>query len=340
MKKLVLILLLVFGCSTHGLFEFVNYKQNGALATPFIQQLIDVFGVDTFFETGTYDCSTTLNVIPYFKSIITVELHKGLYEKAKNTLAPYSNVRVFFGDSPTVIQQLVPKVKGTILFWLDAHCSGAGTALNGKEDSPDAITAIRAELKAIKNAHLSNCVILIDDIRDFGSIIDGKEFLSSWPYPALQEIRESLLEINPNFAFALLRDILLAYDKYTYKPTFSDTVIACTTTRLYDGTNLTDTELLACEETIQSAPDHEKEAIKSLYLQTVERKDPMFWHDLWYGLTQLGSGNPKMAFDLFSNISKRMQHRTKTNKPDNTIIEYSHPRIEWYMKQCQEKFPN
>lgn len=333
MKKIIL-LLSIACASTHACFEFVDNKKDHALDKQFIKSLIDAFGCDTFFETGTCGCDTTLNAVPYFKTVVTVELFKPLYQAAKTKLKRYRNVHLYYGKSPETIATIGPHLaKNNVLFWLDAHYSGPGTALsNPNESDPDAVTAIRGELQAIKESGIHNCVILIDDIRGFGTEMHGQEYLGCWAYPTLQEVKSRLLEINPHFEIALLGDTLLAYDASKYKPHFSPTVIACTGTRLYDGYNLTDQELANLENCLMNAPLHEKDFIKNLYNQMTDYKDPMFWHDMWYGLVALGNKNFADAHQAFSKVKVRVQYFDKKRQPDSTILQCKHPHIDRYLK--------
>src|SRR4029078_11591205 len=138
---------------------------------------------------------------------------------------------------------------------------------------------------------------------------------------------KKLLEINPSFDIALLGDTLLAYDATRYTPQLSQTVIACTATRLYAGYNMTDQELAGVEQVIMHAPQHEKNYIKKLYCQMTDYKDPLFWHDLWYGLVELGNKNLSAAHQALSKIKVRVQYLTKCRETDATVISCTHPHI-------------
>lgn len=316
-------------------FDFINNKTNGILDQKFIQKLVEIFNVDIFFETGTFLGLTTLNAVNNFKELHTVELYELLFKNAKNMLAHYKNVSVYHGKSAEIIRNVACTLKGTVLFWLDAHFSGEGTALSSEDpNDPHAVTAIREELIAIKEASITNCVILIDDIRGFGTEIAGQKYIGCWGYPTLQEVYKDLLKINPNFEVALLGDMLLAYDGHCYKPKFSEAVIACTKTRLYDGYNLSDIQLREFEKKIMLASPHEKEYIESLYRQMTDYKDPMFWHDLWYALVEFGEGHYSEARRGFHKVKNRIQQRAENNRLIDQIIYYDHPRIDKYIALC------
>lgn len=330
MKKLFWMLAVVFfNINSQQPFEFKSYKDgNGFLKATFLEELSGIFHPHVFFETGTYMGQTTAHAVPFFKEIHTVELHDGQFEQAQAKLACYNNVFVYHGTSPDVIGEVVPTLDGTILFWLDAHYSGSGTALSFEDTKdPKAFTAIREELQAIKQLNKKNCIILIDDIRGFGTRIRDQEYVASWEYPILQDVVDDLLEINPRYAFALVGDILFAYDQDLYHPLFSETVTACTKIRLYDGYNLSDYELLAIEKTIIHAPAHEKEFIKSLPSFMIGGKGYFFWDDLLCGLADFGSGNYTQAGIAFSKIKEMTQGTSN-------LLNYSHRRIDAYLQAC------
>lgn len=288
-------------------FEFVSNKSNG-LSKKFIKNLIDTFHPSVFFETGTYDGQTTLNAADFFDTVITVEIYPPLFTQIQHKFHSNSKIHSYRGNSSEIIAKIGKTLTGTILYWLDAHYSGEGTGMTNSANSgsAEAITAIREELKAIYDTGIQDCIILIDDIRGFGTQVNDFIFLGCWAYPTMQEIKEALLKINPQFKIALLGDMLLAYDGSKYHPSFSRTVDACTKTRLYDGYNLSEIDLVELGKEIQNASTSEKEYIKQLYDRMIIYKDPMFWHDVWYGLIQRKQGNHTQAEFAFQNASFRI----------------------------------
>lgn len=336
MKKIIVIVFLL-SCVNSGArnFEFIDQKIEGILSKSFIEHIIEEFKPDVFFETGTYSAETTRVAAPYFKQVYTVELHEKLYNDCKEKLKSLEHVHIFNDKSADAIARIAPTINGKIVFWLDAHYSGEGTALtHNNHEAPDAITAIREELLAIKNAHLGDCIILIDDIRGFGVTVGDREYLGCWAYPSVQEVQALLLDINPQFNVVLIGDILLAYDTTKYAPQFSETVIACTKTRLFDGCNIDDAQLVRYQEKIMGAPEREKEFIRSLYTKMTDYKDPMFWHDFWYGLVELGSQKYANAHKAFCKVALREQSFNKNRKLEPKIIPYEHWSIAEYKKRC------
>lgn len=335
MKKNILSLL-VLAMTTQCTFEFVDNKSpNGPLAEWFLKKVSETFKVDVFIETGTFNGVTALRSAAVFKEVHTVELEPDLFKQAQKTLAEYQNVFTYLGNSSTLIPSIAQKIEGRPLFWLDAHYCGEKTAMSEPDpNSAEAITAIRKELAAIKESGVTDCVLLIDDIRGYGSIINGIEYCGCWAYPPIQHVCQAALEINPHFAFALLGDSLLAYDSTKYEPQFSPVVQACTKSRLYDGRNLTDSQLMDAEQIIRNAQNHEREFIHQLYQRMTNYHDPLFHHDLWYGLTCLAI-NKKEAEKAFLKVCHRTQHFDIKRKVVDKSVSYDHPRIVEYIAEAR-----
>ena len=297
-----------------------------------MKEFVEVFHPDIFIETGTYSGETASNVAPFFRQVHTVELSQILYEKAKEKLSSLANITVYHGNSAELFKSIIPICKGTVLFWLDAHYSGGNTAYsNSDPGSSNAVTAIREELKAIAQSGLTNCLILVDDIRGFGSVIDDTEFLGCWAYPSIQEVCALGHKINGNFDFALLGDTLLMYDKTNYSPHLSPVVKACTQSRLYDGKNFSDDQLAEAEDIIMACPTNaERDFIKNLYKCMTPCKDPLFHHDLWYALVCMGLNDWKEAKLSLHKVPERVEFLNKYKQHVQNIVRYSPPRFGRY----------
>jgi hypothetical protein len=55
-------------------------------------------------------------------------------------------------------------------------------------------------------------------------------------------------------------------------------------------------------------------------------QDPMFWHDLWFGLTCLGDKNYTDAHIALSKVKIRNQIFNKKRQSEPKVISYNHPR--------------
>lgn len=128
-----------------------------------------------------------------FSKIISIELFDSLYENAKKTFADYNYITLIHGDSEQKLAEVLPTVTEPVLFWLDAHYSGEGTA-KGKTETP-----IIKELMSIFSRQNKKDVILIDDARCFDGTHD---------YPTLEQINN--LVANYNYLnFKIIRDIIV-----------------------------------------------------------------------------------------------------------------------------------
>jgi hypothetical protein len=136
-------------------------------------------------ETGTHDARTSIFLAEHFDVAFTVELYpdrnpydgnsyRDLYEQLGQK---YQNLTFLFGTSEDVLKSVLEELPDERFFiLLDAH-----SMLNGP---------LREELTAIKNSsNRKDHVMLIDDCRDLGQ---GN-------FPTLQEFKDILYSINPDY---------------------------------------------------------------------------------------------------------------------------------------------
>ena len=120
--------------------------------------LAGLFGIRTLIETGTCEAATPLAVHKHFDEIYTVELSDEYHERSRRNIEKWglSNVRLYKGDSAPWLRDLLPRIppETPLLFWLDGHGSGSGTA-DGGEGLP-------LELAAI-DEYCANPLVVIDD---------------------------------------------------------------------------------------------------------------------------------------------------------------------------------
>lgn len=305
---------------------FTSHKSSdmSSLSRQFLQQMVDVFNCDIFVETGTYLGNTTAKASNLFNTVHTVEAYKPLALRAQTRFINQSHITVHHGTSPDVFNKILPDLKkqGPIFFFLDAHYSGEGTG-TGKEgpNVADGITAIRQELAAICENKVQDCIILIDDIRGFGTQTDSKTYLGCWAYPPLKDVCTQLHAINKNFSSFLIGDMLLSFDTTRFSVQLSPVVMACTISRLFDGANFTEEEILEAEHVISQAKGEEKAFIEKLYTMMTQYQDPEFHYDLWYGLLCLNDKKYPQAKREFDKVLKRG---------------YTHPRIHSYLTCTQQ----
>ncbi len=210
-----------------------------ALQSSFFQNLIKLFHIDTFIETGTYLGNTTNNAASIFQEVHTIELSKNLYQAACERFKGFANVNVHLGNSSEVLKQILPSLKRKILFWLDAHPCGGNSTGNSWE-------VIFDELEIIKINKIKNAVIMVDDVRIFGS--------------SLSRIRDAILEINNNYTFTVFGDIAIAFppeDNVNLSPLLQ----AMTISRLFHENENNLETVLQAEEVIALARGEERETL-------------------------------------------------------------------------------
>jgi hypothetical protein len=136
-------------------------------------------------ETGTYDARTSIFLSEHFDVTFTIELfsdnnpHDGKsYRETYNRLSEkYDNLTFLEGNSGELLESIFEELPDErFLILLDA---------NNVLNSP-----LKEELNKIKSSsNRTDHVMLIDDCRDLGQ---GN-------FPSLQEFKELLYSINPNY---------------------------------------------------------------------------------------------------------------------------------------------
>lgn len=159
-----------------------------------------MFGVNILFESGTFKGDMVYAVKNQFKRIITVELSDYYFKNAVKLFRNDKHIKIIFGDSGTEIKRIIKLIKEPVVFWLDAHFVGEGTA-KGKLNTP-----IVNELRAILNHKIKSHVILIDDAGYF----NGKN-----DYPTIEELKAMFKDSG--YSLKVENDIIRITPKTTPK---------------------------------------------------------------------------------------------------------------------------
>ena len=114
--------------------------------------------------------------------------------------------------------------------------------------------------------------------------------------------------------------MLLAYDKTKFEFEVSPTVKACTVSRLYDGKNYSEQDLIEAERVIANCQGKEREFLKDLCHRMNQWNDPEFHHELWYSLLCLNDNKYSEAREHLNKVLKRS---------------YDHPRIFDYLNRTK-----
>jgi hypothetical protein len=124
-------------------------------------------------ETGTFLGATAEWASAVFPTVHTIEAAPELFERAKARLAACENVTAHPGRSPDVLRGLLPSLRGSWLFWLDAHWSAGETFGQGDE------CPLLRELELILGAGAHS--VLIDDARCFLAPPGAPHDWRQWP---------------------------------------------------------------------------------------------------------------------------------------------------------------
>lgn len=166
-------------------FIFFHFQEVSAITTS------DVFRMHRkriFIESGSYRGDGIQNALDAgFEEIYSIELSPYLYEYCCNRFDGNPNVHLYLGDSSEVLKLILSKISEPATFWLDGHYSWGETA-KGLTNTP-----ILSELSHIAEHSIKTHTILIDDVRQFGSM--------EFDYVNLNEIIKALLNINGNYIF-------------------------------------------------------------------------------------------------------------------------------------------
>jgi len=121
-----------------------------------------------FIEGGTYKADSTKVASRLFEQVHTVEIAEDLYTQAKEncTKEGYTNITFYLGDTVKIFPEIIKKVDGPAVWFLDAHQSGCDTKNNGKW------VPLIDELKCICRDYKHPGIIIIDDLRLWSNVWD------------------------------------------------------------------------------------------------------------------------------------------------------------------------
>lgn len=172
---------------------------NFSIPESLVLNLVKNNNVKNFIETGTYKGNSSFWAAKHFDNVFTIELNKELYEETSSRKDAPKNIKFLHGNSKDVLPELVNKLDGQSIFWLDGHwCMGAG----GKEDE----CPLMNELMAISKT--KDSIILIDDARCFLGPLPPPHNANDWP-----RIDEIFLLINnhfPSYTTTIVEDVIVA----------------------------------------------------------------------------------------------------------------------------------
>ena len=188
-----------FKLTTYLCFLFLEFQSVQASTT---KDIFAKYPNKYFIESGSYTGNGIQMAIDVgFEKIYSIELQESYYENCCLRFTFYPFVELLRGDSSYLIASILKEIDEPATFWLDGHYSGDDTG-KGISNTP-----LLAELDQIKQHHIKTHTILIDDIRQFGSI--EMDFIT------LDTIIEKIRDINSEYSFSfengyIPNDILVA----------------------------------------------------------------------------------------------------------------------------------
>jgi len=117
-----------------------------------------------FIETGTSLGTTIFCVEPFFQKLHTIEISDKYYFYTKGRYRG-NKINFILGDSSDVFKELLPTINDKTIFFLDGHYSSGDTG-RGIKDVP-----LIEEIIHINNLYKNEGIIIIDDVRLFGTSI-------------------------------------------------------------------------------------------------------------------------------------------------------------------------
>jgi hypothetical protein len=144
-------------------------------------------------ETGTYRGDTLAAVKGAFDELYSIELSQDLYRRALRRFRKEPKIHLLYGDSASVLPELLRSLTSPAVFWLDAHFSSGVTA-RGLLDTP-----IWSELSAILSHDVMGHTVLIDDARHFSP---------AYGYPSIEELEEHVHRLAPSRDIQVRDDII------------------------------------------------------------------------------------------------------------------------------------
>jgi len=172
-----------------------------------VKQIVNEIKIYNFVETGTYFGDTTFWAASIFDNVFTIEIDSEMSEKATNRLKNIKNIKFLTGDSHKILPDLLQKIAGSTLFWLDGHYSGPGTG------GVDFECPVMHEIEAISVLH--EPIIFIDDARLFMGPLPEPHKSNQWP--RIDEIFHALWINFPNHSTTIHDDVIICVPKEVRK---------------------------------------------------------------------------------------------------------------------------
>lgn len=161
-----------------------------------ITEKFNITNCRNFIETGTFLGVTISEMSKIFETLYTIEISEKLYNYNVDKWEELKNINFILGDSSEKLEEVISKITGECIFFLDGHYSGDNATrdnileeetlknyayktrsdekiwkknrvviptMKGKKDVP-----LYEELSIIDSHFKERCLVIIDDVRLFG----------------------------------------------------------------------------------------------------------------------------------------------------------------------------
>lgn len=159
--------------------------------------------IPNFVETGTFRGGTTLWAAKHFKKVVTLEINPEFSRAVASRPDCPKNIEFMVGDSAKLMPQVVERLEGSAVFWLDGHYCGPGTG-DASAECP-----IMEELAALTKA--IEPIILIDDARCFLGPPPPPHDPRHWV--SIDDIYRFLIENFPDHTTTVHDDVIISVPK-------------------------------------------------------------------------------------------------------------------------------
>jgi hypothetical protein len=158
-----------------------------------IREFQDRFHANTLVETGTYYGDMVNSQKRRFRNILSIEIDGDLFRRAQRRFRHRPSITIVHGDSGRELANIVPRLTGRAIFWLDGRYSGGVTG-KGDTDCP-----ILKEIDAILGERRFDHVLLIDDARCFIGAND---------YPTIAALEKHVRGKAPEYVMKIENDMI------------------------------------------------------------------------------------------------------------------------------------
>ena len=169
--------------------------------TEIIYKLKEVYGINNFIETGTYQGHTAYWASQLFEQVFTIEYSQDIYQKVTEKYGHIKNIDFLYGDTRNLLQNTLSKLESPSLFWLDAHWSG-GLTYGESDECP-----LLAEIEIINRSDCEH-FIFIDDARLFLSPPPPPHLPQQWP--DISAILNLLNSVKNSRHIVIVDDVIIA----------------------------------------------------------------------------------------------------------------------------------